>query len=102
MDVLLVAVGRRLGGARGGAPKAEIRRDAADAVRPLSPRHRAGLPRGRCGLPATAYDVADTWHSGQFRNPGRPYIHLTPLCVAILLADSGMTTTTGLFRPRCC
>ena len=70
------------------------RRDSTgDAVRPLIAAHRRVFPGADAGLLSHAYDVADRWHSGQFRKSGAPYI-THPLAVAILLADIGMDTTT--------
>jgi RelA/SpoT family (p)ppGpp synthetase len=70
------------------------RRDGTgDAVRPLIAAHRRIFPGADAGLLSHAYEVADRWHSGQFRKSGAPYI-THPLAVAILLADIGMDTTT--------
>ena len=62
-------------------------------MRPLIAAHRRVFPGADAGLLSHAYDVADRWHSGQFRKSGAPYI-THPLAVAILLADIGMDTTT--------
>ena len=62
-------------------------------MRPLIAAHRRVFPGADAGLLSHAYEVADRWHSGQFRKSGAPYI-THPLAVAILLADIGMDTTT--------
>ena len=44
------------------------RRDSTgDAVRPLIAAHRRVFPGADAGLLSHAYDVADRWHSVQFR-----------------------------------
>lgn len=96
-----LAVARRLAGLAAGTPTADRAGNApggtagraAQAVRPLIAAHRRVFPGADAGLLRRAYAVADHWHRGQVRKSGAPYI-THPLAVAILLADTGMDTTT--------
>src|SRR5690606_5952579 len=65
----------------------------AEVLGPLIATHRATHPKADVRLLQRAYDVADQWHSGQFRKSGDPYI-THPLAVATILADIGMDTVT--------
>ncbi|HEY7223853.1 MAG TPA: RelA/SpoT family protein [Micromonosporaceae bacterium] len=65
----------------------------AEVLGPLIAQHRASHPKGDARLLQRAYDVADHWHTGQFRKSGDPYI-THPLAVAVILAELGMDTTT--------
>ena len=77
---------RRLSRIAAGSPE-------ADAVRPLIAEHRKVFPKADTGLLLRAYQVADRYHKGQLRQSGAPYI-THPLAVAMLLATTGMDTTT--------
>jgi GTP diphosphokinase / guanosine-3',5'-bis(diphosphate) 3'-diphosphatase len=77
---------RRLSGIAAGSAE-------ADAVRPLIAEHRKVFPKSDMGLLLRAYQVADRYHKGQLRQSGAPYI-THPLAVAMLLATTGMDTTT--------
>jgi GTP pyrophosphokinase len=63
------------------------------ALEPLIATHRASHQKADGRLLQKAYDVAEHWHSGQFRKSGDPYI-THPLAVATILAQLGMDTTT--------
>ena len=65
----------------------------AEVLEPLIANHRATHPKADARLLQRAYDVANHWHSGQFRKSGDPYI-THPLAVAAILAELGMDTTT--------
>jgi len=65
----------------------------AEVLEPLIANHRASHPKADARLLQRAYDVANQWHSGQFRKSGDPYI-THPLAVAAILAELGMDTTT--------
>src|ERR1700691_5670781 len=69
------------------------RAPGAAAAAPLIAAHRAHFPAADTALLLRAYEVADHYHSGQFRKSGAPYI-THPLAVAMLLAGIGMDTTT--------
>src|SRR6516225_10205213 len=77
---------RRLTGIAAGSPEAA-------AVRPLIAEHRKVFPKSDTGLLLRAYQVASRYHQGQLRQSGAPYI-THPLAVAMLLATTGMDTTT--------
>ena len=62
-------------------------------LEPLIANHRATHPKADARLLQRSYDVANHWHTGQFRKSGDPYI-THPLAVAAILADIGMDTTT--------
>ena len=64
-----------------------------EVLEPLIANHRATHPKADARLLQRAYDVANHWHTGQFRKSGDPYI-THPLAVAAILADLGMDTTT--------
>ncbi|MEV6524813.1 bifunctional (p)ppGpp synthetase/guanosine-3',5'-bis(diphosphate) 3'-pyrophosphohydrolase [Longispora sp. NPDC051575] len=64
-----------------------------EVLEPLVATHRASHAKADVRLLQQAYDVAASYHTGQYRKSGDPYI-THPLAVATILADLGMDTTT--------
>ncbi|MDT4989347.1 MAG: diphosphokinase / guanosine-3,5-bis(diphosphate) 3-diphosphatase, partial [Micromonosporaceae bacterium] len=64
-----------------------------EALEPLIGNHRASHPKADTRILQRAYGTAETWHNGQYRKSGDPYI-THPLAVAGILAELGMDTTT--------
>jgi GTP pyrophosphokinase len=64
-----------------------------EVLEPLIAQHRASHPKADVRLLQRAYDMAEQWHTGQYRKSGDPYI-THPLAVATILAELGMDTTT--------
>ncbi len=62
-------------------------------LEPLFRAVRTNHPKADLALLERAYAVADTWHTGQMRKSGDPYI-THPLAVTTILADIGMTEPT--------
>ena len=65
----------------------------SEVLEPLIAAHRVAHPKAEIRLLQRAFDIADHWHSGQYRKSGDPYI-THPLAVAGILANLGMDTTT--------
>ncbi|GAA1542706.1 hypothetical protein GCM10009827_072860 [Dactylosporangium maewongense] len=65
----------------------------SEVLEPLIAQHRAVHPKADLRLLQRAYDMAEHFHRGQYRESGDPYI-THPLAVATILADLGMDTTT--------
>ena len=64
-----------------------------DLYKELIARVKKYHPSGDISLIEKAYQVASTFHQGQVRKSGEPYI-IHPLCVAIILADMEMDKET--------
>ncbi|GAB3990025.1 RelA/SpoT family protein [Nocardioides marmoraquaticus] len=62
-------------------------------LEPLFRTVRANHPKADLALLERAYDTAETFHRGQVRKSGDPYI-THPLAVTTILADIGMTEPT--------
>ncbi|HKE64362.1 MAG TPA: RelA/SpoT family protein [Micromonosporaceae bacterium] len=65
----------------------------SEVLEPLIAQHRVSHPRADTRALQRSFEVADHWHSGQYRKSGDPYI-THPLAVAGILANLGMDTTT--------
>ncbi|MGW3343212.1 HD domain-containing protein [Nonomuraea rubra] len=55
-------------------------------LQPLLTAVGGSLPEEQLRVVRRAYEVADRWHSGQFRRDGRPYI-THPVAVAVIVAE---------------
>jgi guanosine-3',5'-bis(diphosphate) 3'-pyrophosphohydrolase len=75
----------RLGAPRGGGVN--------PVLEPLLKTVRATHPKADVRLIERAYEVAASWHDGQLRKSGDPYI-THPLAVATILAELGMNQET--------
>jgi GTP pyrophosphokinase len=64
-----------------------------DPVATLIRAHRAVHASADLGMLRRGYAIAESWHRGQLRMSGEPYI-THPLAVAQILAELGMDTTT--------
>ena len=65
----------------------------SEVLEPLIAAHRVAHPKADTRLLQRAFDMAEKWHTGQYRKSGDPYI-THPLAVAMILASLGMDTTT--------